>query len=65
IEHEFYEVETFKNRADFLAKSTTYNLWFNAARKNSYKNHPSPWEILQARDPTLPKEIVAFPRLFR
>lgn len=64
IEDEFYEVEAFKSRSEFLAKSATYNLWFNAARKNSYKNHRSPWEILQARDPTLPKEIVAFPPLF-
>jgi hypothetical protein len=36
IEDEFYEVETLSSRDDFLAKATTYNLWFNAVRKNSY-----------------------------
>ena len=64
IEDELYEVETFSARDDFLQKATTYNLWFNLARKNSYKNHQSPWEIVKTRDPTLAKEIVAFPPLF-
>ncbi len=31
IEDEFYEVERFTSRADFLAKAGAYNLWFNVA----------------------------------
>ncbi|MBI1998649.1 MAG: hypothetical protein HYS66_19545 [Deltaproteobacteria bacterium] len=64
IEDEFYEVETFTSRSDFLAKATSYNLWFNTFRKNSYKKHQTPWEILHTRDPSLSPEIVAFPPLF-
>lgn len=64
IEDEFYEVETFTSRQDFLAKATTYTLWFNAVRKNSYKNYQSPWQILHSRDPSLPREILAFPPVF-
>lgn len=64
IEDEFYEVETFSSREDFLAKATTYAFWFNSARQNSYKNHQTPWQILQAREPSLQPEIVAFPPLF-
>ncbi len=63
IEDEFYQVESFQDRSDFLPKAATYNLWFNTCRKNSYKGNRSPWEIVQARDPTLPPKIVAFPPL--
>lgn len=64
IEDEFYEVERFSSREDFVAKAATYNLWFNTLRKNSYKNHQTPWDILHARAPDLAPEIVAFPPLF-
>ena len=40
IEDEFYEVEAFCGLEDFLHKPYTYNLRFNFARTNSYKeNH--------------------------
>ena len=64
IEDEFYEVESFSSRSDFLTKATTYNLWFNTLRKNSYKQHRSPWEILHDRDPSLPKQILTLPPVF-
>ncbi len=64
IEDEFYEVEPFTSRADFLAKAATYTLWFNVARRNSYKGHKTPWEIIQERDPTIRPEIVALPPVF-
>lgn len=64
IEDEFYEVEQFRDRRDFLYKASTYNFWFNTYRQNTYKQNRSPWEIVNARDPTLPKEIVVFPPLF-
>ena len=40
IEDEFCEVEGFTGRPDFSGKAGTYNLWFNVARKNSYKIAP-------------------------
>ena len=37
IEHEFFDLETFTGRADFLAKATLYQLCFNLVRPNSHK----------------------------
>jgi len=37
METEFYMIEAFANRDDFLAKATSYNLYFNLARDNSGK----------------------------
>jgi len=51
IEDEFYEVEKFTSRKDFLKKATTYTLWFNVARKNSYKENQTPWEIAKKKIP--------------
>ncbi len=63
IEDELYEVETFNGLADFLHKAFTYNLWFNFARTNSYKENQTPWQILHHRNPNLPKTLPAFPVL--
>lgn len=59
IEDEFYEVERFRSRQEFLAKAATYTLWFNVARTNSYKGHKTPWELIRGRDPMIRPEIVA------
>ena len=53
IEDEFYEVEKFENRKDFLMKASAYILWFNIARKNSYKKNKTPWQIIQERNPKI------------
>ncbi|NIT58795.1 MAG: hypothetical protein GWN00_22005, partial [Aliifodinibius sp.] len=64
IEDEFYEVESFTAREHFLAKATTYNLWFNVARKNSYKGYKTPWQIIQERNPSISPDIVTLPPVF-
>jgi len=64
IEDELYEVEQFSGRQDFIASTGTYALWFNVARKNSYKEDQTPWEIIHARDPTIRPEIVSLPPVF-
>lgn len=64
IEDEFYEVEQFAGRQDFLAKTATYGLWFNTLRKNSYKEYKTPWGLLHARDPTISPQIVWLPPVF-
>ncbi len=64
IEDEFYEVEGFSSRSHFLSKAATYNLWFNIARKNSWKNNKTPWDIIHARDPTISPFIITLPPFF-
>jgi hypothetical protein len=46
METEFYEIERFAGRQDFLNKATTYSLFFNLARKNSGKENNTPWELI-------------------
>ncbi len=64
IEDEFYEVEKFTGRIDFLSKASAYNLWFNVARKNSYKGNKTPWEIIQQRNPTISPRVTSLPPVF-
>ena len=51
METEFFEVEPFRNRDDFLAKAASYNLYFNLARKNSGKENKTPWDLVRAKRP--------------
>ena len=64
IEDEFYEVETFQNKQDFLNKATAYILWFNIARKNSYKENKTPWEIIIEKNPKANPNIPVLPPVF-
>ena len=64
IENEFYCVESFASRADFLHKASAYNLYFNVARKNSSKHHKTPWEIIHERNPSIHPKIAALPALY-
>jgi transposase len=52
METEFFEVESFRDRSDFLAKATSYQLWFNLARKNSGKENRTPWDLVRLKCPT-------------
>ena len=45
IENEFYELEDFMSKKDFLNKAFTYQVYFNYARKNSYKDYKTPMDI--------------------
>jgi transposase len=64
IEDEFFELETFADRADFLAKATTYQLYFNLARPNSHKHYLTPWKIVQQLHPHLPLQLCLLRPLF-
>ncbi len=64
IEDEFYEVERFSSRADFLRKAGAYNLWFNVARRNSGKEDKTPWELIHEREPRIDPAVCALPPLF-
>jgi transposase len=64
IEDEFYEVERFTSRSDFLQKAGAYNLWFNVARRNRGKEHKTPWELIHEREPKIDPAICALPPIF-
>ena len=58
MEQEFYEIESFTSRDDFIERANHYQWFFNIARKNSAKENMTPWELAQvkqpAADPLLP-----------
>jgi hypothetical protein len=58
METEFYEIETFDDRADFISKANTYQLFFNLQRPNTYKEHKTPWQLAQEKKPDLDKRLL-------
>ncbi len=64
VEDEFYDLETFTSRGDFLAKATTYQLYFNLVRPNSHKENLSPWQLIQRLAPRAPLELCLLPPVF-
>ena len=61
IEPDFYEIEKFNNRRDFMEKAYTYQLFFNLERPNTYKENKSPWQLAKEKRPDLPKEALMLP----
>lgn len=61
MEMEFYEIEQFLNRFDFMTKAACYQLFFNLHRPNSYKEHKTPWELAQEKNPNLNKRLLMIP----
>ena len=61
IETEFYEIENFTDRTDFMEKSHAYQLFFNFERPNTYKENKSPWQLAQEKRPDIPKEALMLP----
>jgi transposase-like protein len=61
IEFEFYEIETFKDKTDFINKALTYQTFFNFQRPNSYKENKTPWQLAKEKHPELPKEALLLP----
>ncbi len=64
IEDEFYDRETLRSRAEFLAKASLYQLYFNLARLNSHKGGLSPWQIIHPLDPRLSLDVCLLPPVF-
>ena len=58
METEFYEIEAFSNRADFMSKASTYQLFINLERPNTYKEHKTPWQLTQEKKPDLDKRLL-------
>ena len=61
IEDEFCDLETFRTRAEFLAKASVYQLYFNLARPNSHKRDRTPWQIIHQLAPRLPLDLCLLP----
>lgn len=61
IETEFYEIEPFDNRDNFMQKVYSYQLFFNLERPNSYKEDKNPWQLAQEKRPDLPIDALMLP----
>jgi len=61
IEAEFYEIENFADRTEFMEKANTYQLFFNLERPNTYKENKSPWQLAREKRPDIPKEALMLP----
>jgi hypothetical protein len=64
IEDEFFDLESFTSRAEFLAKASLYQLYFNLVRPNSHKEYLSPWQIIERLAPRSPLELCLLPPVF-
>ncbi len=64
VEDEFFDLETFSSRSEFLAKAHTYQLYFNLVRPNSHKDNLSPCQILERLAPRSPLELCLLPPVF-
>jgi len=61
MELEFYEIESFASRLDFMQKAACYQLFFNLHRPNSYKEHKTPWQLIQDKNPDFDKRLLMIP----
>jgi transposase len=57
IETELFDAQVFSSKADFFAKTATYQLWYNAARKNSSRGNKSPADLLAIKAPLISPKI--------
>ena len=64
MEQEFYEIEHFADRRNFLDKAYSYQLFFNIARPNSYKENKTPWQIAREKVPDLSERVPLIPPVF-
>jgi len=64
VEDEFFDLESFASRGDFLAKAFTYQLYFNLVRPNSHKQNLSPWQIIEHLQPRSPLQLCLLPPVF-
>lgn len=61
IEMEFYEIEKFYSRHNFMDKAYSYQLYFNLQRPNSYKENKTPWQLVKEKQPDLNIRIAMIP----
>jgi len=61
IENEFYDIEGFTGRDDFLRKVAIFQHYFNFVRPNSYKKGKTPWQIVKEERPGISPEVLLLP----
>ena len=61
IEPEFFDLESFRDPVHFLAAITTYQHFFNFARKNRSRDDLTPADLLALRAPHLSPKILLLP----
>jgi transposase len=61
VEREFFEIESFRDKEEFLAKAYSYQLYFNHTRKNRYRDNQSPLDILRERFPDVDEDVLNLP----
>lgn len=61
IEDELYDIEGYDNGIEFLGKAYAYQLYFNYIRKNRYRGHKSPVDILRERFPGVDEGVLNLP----
>jgi len=61
VEAEFYEIEKFKSRGDFMDKAFSYQLFFNFQRPNTYKENKTPWQLAKQKVPGLHIDVLRIP----
>ena len=54
-------MEDFTSRGELLAKTHTYQLYFNLVRPNSHKGNLGPWQIIERLAPRSPLELCLLP----
>lgn len=59
-ETEFFDRELFRSKDEFWRKITTYRLYFNIARRNSYKHWRTPLDIIRQRAPKIDPAIASW-----
>ena len=64
VEDEFFDLESFHRRGDFLAIAFPYQLYFNLVRPNSHKQNLSPWPIVEQLQPRWPLQLCLLPPVF-
>lgn len=64
IEHEFFDLESFSDTPAFIASATSYQHFFNFARKNRSRHNLAPADILALRAPLLHPNSLLLPPVF-
>ena len=64
METEFFEIEPFAGRQNFIDKATTYQLFFNLARKNSGKENKTLWELVNDKHPRADPRLPLLPPVY-
>lgn len=60
VEDEFFDITSFRSRADFREKVSLYWYWFNIARKNRHKQWKTPLQIISERNPKIHSAIASW-----